>query len=347
MPKKKDEIESDESENFEYKGIDISLKQFKGKGFGIGDAAITKLQLAGMNTLYDVCIRGSGDIKNVAGVDEGKATDLIMQCYKILADNNLCTKSDLSIRELRESRKSMIKVATKCRAFDNMLKGGVETEAITEIYGEFGTGKTQFCMTVAAEAVGNGYNTYWIDCENTFNEDRFEEILTSRGIAKTPEELDKVYERIHIYRTQNTDMVVSKIESLGKIIREKQIRVLIIDGMVGKFRAEYLGRGTLAERQQALAKIMYQLQNIAFFYGVAIVFTNQVMEDPARFAPSGGDIMKPIGGHVVAHASSYRMYVRKNAEKADPKRVVRMMDSPKGDIVEEFFKLTEKGIEDL
>ena len=89
-------------------------------------------------------------------------------------------------------------------------------------------------------------------------------------------------------------------------------KLVILDGAIGQFREEYLGRGTLAERQMQIARLMSHIKNISFYFRCAVVFTNQVQSDPSMMF---GDPIKPIGGNVVAHASTYRLYFKKSGKK--------------------------------
>ena len=114
--------------------------------------------------------------------------------------------------------------------------------------------------------------------------------------------------------------------------------LLIMDGAIGQFREEYLGRGTLADRQNQIARLMTHIKNISYFFKCVVVFTNQVQSDPAVMF---GDPIKPIGGNIVGHASTYRVYFKKQGKK----RLARMIDSPEHAMVDAAYQLGAKGLE--
>jgi len=107
------------------------------------------------------------------------------------------------------------------------------------------------------------------------------------------------------------------------------------------FRSEFVGRGTLSDRQQKLNKHMHDLLKLAENYNLAVYVTNQVMANPAVFF---GDPTTAIGGHIVAHASSVRIYVRKGKKGT---RVARVIDAPHIADSECAFRVTEGGIRDV
>lgn len=106
---------------------------------------------------------------------------------------------------------------------------------------------------------------------------------------------------------------------------EEKFGVLIVDSITSLFRVDFSGRGELAARQQALAQTLSKLIKVASEFNVAVVLTNQVMADPGGGMTFVQDVKKPIGGHVLAHASTTRLYVRKG--KGDS-RVLKVVDSP-------------------
>ncbi|MEM2566355.1 MAG: DNA repair and recombination protein RadA, partial [Candidatus Nitrosocaldus sp.] len=139
------------------------------------------------------------------------------------------------------------------------------------------------------------------------------------------------------YNSSHQELI---LEGASKIIEQHNVKLLIVDSAVAHYRAEFLGRGTLAERQQRLNKFMHMLLRIAETYNVAAVATNQIQASPDMFF---GDPFKPTGGHVVAHTSTYRVYLKRSGRN----RIARMVDSPYHPEREITFVLSEKGIEDV
>ena len=149
----------------------------------------------------------------------------------------------------------------------------------------------------------------------------------------------QILDNIIVARAYNSSHQVLILEEAGTIIRESNIKLLVADSAVGLFRSEYLGRGTLSERQQKLNHFVHLLVRIAETYNCAAVATNQVMASPDVFF---GDPTKPIGGNVVAHTSTYRVYFKKSGKK----RIARMVDSPHHPEEEVIFNIGEAGIID-
>jgi DNA repair protein RadA len=285
--------------------LDYSVDQLE----GVGAVTKKKLEAFGLTSIIDICVRGAKEVSEIAGVDKHKADSWVFGCQKILEDKGFIRKSDMSTVELMEYQENLPSIETKAKGVDELLGGGIKPEATYEIYGEFGSGKTQFCNSLTVETIHNGQNVIWIDCEDTFKPRRIVEIL------------------------------MGTINNLSNILMEKSPPLLILDGAIGQFREEYLGRGTLAERQMQLARLMTHLKNISYYFRNTVVFTNQVQSDPAMMF---GDPIKPIGGNVVGHASTYRIYFKKSGKK----RVARMVDSPEHPQADAEFVLGVEGLKD-
>jgi DNA repair protein RadA len=222
-----------------------------------------------------------------------------------------------------------------------MIGGGVETNAITEAYGKFSSGKTQLgfqlCVSVQKPKKEGGLDggVLFIDTEGTFRPERIAEIAKAQGMDPT-----KVLENIVVVRAQTTDQQILTAERADKLIQEKNIKLVIVDSMTSLFRAEFLGRGALGERQQKLNSHVHRLQTLADKHNIAVYITNQVMDNPGILF---GDPTTPIGGNVLAHAATTRLYLRKSKEE---KRIVRLVDSPSQPEGECVMKVTPEGIKD-
>jgi DNA repair protein RadA len=316
--------------------IDLSVTQLD----GVGSATEKKLTTFGVSSLIDICIRGGREISEITGVTKSKADSWVFNSQKILEDNNMIRKSDLDVIDLMEYQDNLKTISTTCNAIDGLFGGGVKPECIYEVYGEFGSGKTQFCNTLIVEAINKGDNIVWIDCEDTFRPRRIIEILKVKGYAETKEELETALKRITYFYTPNTEQLLGTVNALSKTMEKKRPSLVILDGSIGQFREEYLGRGTLADRQNQIARLMTHIKNISYYFRCTVVFTNQVQTDPSVMF---GDPVKPIGGNVVGHASTYRIYFKKSGKK----RIARMVDSPEHPMADAEFRLTAKGVEDI
>ena len=315
--------------------LDLSVSQLGGVG------AITEKKLTefGVTSLIDICVRGAKELSEITGVAKIKTNVWVTESKKILEDNNMIRQPDMDTIELMEYQEKLFTLGTKTEV-DTLLRGGVKPECMYEVYGEFGSGKTQFCLTLAAEAISHGHKIIWIDCEDTFRPKRIIEILKARGYVEDREEALPYLDRISYFFTPNTEQLMGTINSLSPILTEKKPRIIVLDGAVGQFREEYLGRGTLAARQNQIARLMTHLKNISFYFRTTIIFTNQVQSDPAVMF---GEPIKPIGGNIVGHASTYRIYFKKSGKK----RIARMVDSPEHPVADAPFTLDASGISDV
>ena len=341
-----DSIESDDTleetqtptETTEIAAVDLELGVDQLKG--VGSVTQKKLETFGVTSLIDLCIRGAQEIKEITGVAKPTCDSWVFQSQKLLEDNGLIRKSDMSTNELWEYQKAYPVISTKCDEVDNLISGGVRPEATYEVYGEFGAGKTQFCNSLTVETIHDGNNVIWIDCEDTFKPNRIAEMLKAREYAEDDEEVGKYLNQITYLYCPNTEQLMGTINGLSKILDVKKPKLVVLDGAIGQFREEYLGRGTVAERQMQIARLMSHIKNISFYFRCAVVFTNQVQSDPSMMF---GDPIKPIGGNVVAHASTYRLYFKKSGKK----RLARMIDSPEHAMADAEYILDAKGMSNV
>ncbi|MBC8430143.1 MAG: DNA repair and recombination protein RadA [Pelagibacteraceae bacterium] len=315
--------------------VDLSVDQLE----GVGAVTKKKLESFGIKNIIDICVRGGKEVSVISGVDKIKANAWVFNSQKILEDNNLIRKSDMGVLELMDYQDKQDRLITKCKDVDDLFNGGVVTEAVYEVYGEFGCGKTQFCLSLTAEAIAKGENVIWLDCEDTFKPRRLKEILLARELVPE-EEIDQALAHVKYFYCPNSEQLLGTVDSLSEMMLELKPRIVVLDGAIGQFREEYLGRGTLAERQNQIARLMTHIKNISFYFRTSVVFTNQVQSDPSVMF---GDPIKPIGGNIVGHASTYRVYFKKSGKK----RIARMIDSPEHEQKDASYILTIKGIDNL
>jgi len=315
--------------------LDLSVSQLG----GVGAITAKKLEEFGVTSLLDVCVRGSKELSEITGVAKVKTNVWVRTAQNLLIKNKMVRDPDMGTLELMDYQEKLPIIPTKSK-LDELLRGGVRPESMYEVYGEFGSGKTQFCLTLAAEVIANDGKIIWIDCEDTFRPRRLAEIIIARGYATDIEDAKKFLNNITYYYCPNTEQMMAKVNSLSeKMIKDKP-KLVVADGAIGQFREEYLGRGTLAERQNQIAHLMTHLKNISYYFGCVVLFTNQVQSDPSIMF---GDPVKPIGGHIVGHASTYRIYFKKSGRK----HIARMVDSPEDPVADIQFDLSEKGIVDF
>ena len=303
---------------------------------GVGPAIAEKLHEAGYNDILAIAVASPGDLSERCEIGEKKAMDII-EGAKLCADiGGFETGTDIM-----ERRKEITKLTTGSKAFDELLAGGLESQSITEFFGDFGSSKTQVCFQLAVNATmpeergGLDSDVIIIDSENTFRPERIVQMATYLGLD--PEE---TLSRIHVARAFNSQHQILLVDKAMELAQQYKVRLLIVDSLTSHFRAEYVGRGTLAERQQVLNRHMHDLLNFATLNNAVIAVTNQVAAKPDAFF---GDPTRPIGGHIVGHTATFRIYLRKG--KAG-KRVARLIDSPNLPEGEAIFMVTEDGIKD-
>ncbi|MCR4335996.1 MAG: DNA repair and recombination protein RadA [archaeon] len=303
---------------------------------GIGPLASEKLIAAGYKTLESMAVASPKELKEIAGLGDGTADKAIK------AARDALEMGYESALDLAEKRKLVGKLTMGSKEVDNLIGGGIETQSITEIYGKFASGKTQWCFQTAVtvqlpkERGGLDGSCLYIDSENSFRPERIVAIAEAQGLD--PEE---VLKNIFVARAYNSDHQMLLAEKASEMVKEKNVKLVIVDSLMAQFRSEFVGRGTLAERQQKLNKHMRTLQKLAEMSNVVVLVTNQVMERPDIMF---GDPTAPVGGNIVAHASKTRLYLRKSKED---KRVAKLVDSPSLPDGEAIYRVTEQGIEDI
>jgi len=302
---------------------------------GVGPATAKRLEEAGYISLESIAISSVAEIVAVTDLGDAQVRNLIE------ASREALQLDFVTADVIWERRKKISRITTGSKNLDELLAGGIETGGITELFGEFRTGKTQIahqlCVTVQLEKDLGGLegNAFYIDTEGTFRPERILQMADNYDINK-----EEVLKNIFVSRAFNSDHQMALADQALPELREKNVRLLVVDSLTSHFRAEYIGRGTLAPRQQKLNKHIHQLLRAAEVYNLAVVVTNQVMAKPDAFF---GDPTTPIGGHVVAHGCTTRLYLRKS--KAE-KRIARMIDSPLLPAGEAVFAISPQGISD-
>ena len=303
---------------------------------GVGPAIAEKLRSAGYDTLEAIATESPAALSDLTGIGVASCTKITAEARKAADIGRFLTGT-----ELLDKRKLVGKITTVAEGLDELLGGGVETQAITEFYGQYGTGKTQLILQLAVtvqlpEAQGglDGHAVI-IDTENTFRPERI--VQMAQGLDLDPEE---VLNRIHVGRAYNSHQQMLMVEKARELAKEFPVKLLAVDSLTGAFRAEYIGRATLAERQQKINVHMHELARFGDLQNAAVAVTNQVHSKPDAFF---GDPTRPIGGHIVGHTATFRIYLRRG--KAG-KRVCRLVDSPNLPENEALISVTEEGIRD-
>lgn len=303
---------------------------------GIGPATAQKLRELGFHTVESIAMATARELES-AGIGEKKALTVIR------AARSLISVSFVRADELLRMRQNVLRLTTGSKALDELLDGGLETQTITEFYGEYGSGKSQLChqlcvdVQLPPERGGLGGAALYLDTENTFRTERI--VQMARHLELDPEEVAK---NIIFAEAYTSDHQMFLLDNADEVIKENNVKLIIVDSLTSHFRSEYLGREMLARRQQRLNKHMHKLIRLAMAFNTVAVVTNQVMAKPDVFF---GDAVYPIGGHIVAHTSHTRIYLRKAAR--GPVRIARLVSSPYLPEGESIFKIAEDGILDV
>ena len=307
---------------------------------GVGPATKAKLESGGITTILDLAASTTNELVDNLNITEETAHNLVFEAQKILREKGYLEKDLVSANELYARRAKMLRCTTFSQNLDDLLAGGIETQAVTEFYGEYGSGKTQICHTVCVSAQlpfdqsGLGGSALYIDTESTFRPERIAQIAKGHDL-----DVENILNNIHVAKIYNASHLELIVRAMGGLIQQNNIKLVIVDSIISLHRAEFLGRGSLSERQQKLNAIMHRLKRISEIYNVAVIITNQVQATPDTFF---GDPTKAAGGNIIGHASTYRVYLR----KAGQERKAIMIDSPMHPYGDTNFIVTEGGIAD-
>jgi DNA repair protein RadA len=302
---------------------------------GVGESIAEKLREAGYLSVEAIACATTGELKDL-GVGEATAVKIVKAARDSL---KMGFESGLDVLAKREH---IGKITTGSKEFDKLLGGGVETQAITEMFGKFGSGKTQVAHQLSVNVQlpknkgGLEGTALYIDTENTFRPER---ILQMAKHLKLDGET--VLSNIMVARAYNSDHQMLLAEKAAEMVKEKNVKLVVVDSLTAHFRAEYTGRGTLASRQQKLNRHMHTLQRkISDLANAAVLVTNQVMARPDIMF---GDPTAPIGGHIVGHHSTFRVYLKKSKGN---KRIANLIDSPNMPDGECIFDIDTPGVTD-
>jgi len=304
---------------------------------GIGPGIAAKLEAAGVYDLMGLAVLSPASLSDMAGVGEAVARKAIQAARDMMS---LGFSDGL---EFAKKREDVCNITTGSENMDQLLGGrGIETRALTEAYGAFGSGKTQLALTLAVNAQkpreqgGAAGKVVYIDTEGTFRPKRIREIAEAMGA--NPE---KVLKNILVARAFNSDHQILLADKITELIKNGEpVKLVIIDSLTAHFRAEFAGRGQLADRQHKLNRYLHTLVRLAEQHNLAVYVTNQVMANPAMMF---GDPTTAVGGNIVGHASTYRIYLRRGKAGS---RVAKLIDSPNLPDNETVFFLTEAGVKD-
>ena len=333
-------------EKIDEDGLDEELKNYSDDAIacvdavkklpGVGEATLKKLIKAGFGSLESIAYTPPSIIQKESGLGDKTTAKLV----KASMD-----KLDIGFKSAEvvwEYRKNITRITTSSQELDNLFHGGIETGCVIEFFGEYRTGKTQLahqlCVNVQLPKEDGGLNgcALYIDTEGTFRPERIIQMAEGHNLDHK-----KILKNIIFGRAYNSDHQIMLIKEAANLIKEKNIKLIIVDSLIGHFRSEYVGRGTLANRQQTINTHLHDLLRLTdIFPDLCVVVTNQVQSKPDVFY---GNPTVAAGGNIVAHGSTIRVYLRKGKGE---QRVAKMIDAPHLPEGEAVFSITENGITD-
>lgn len=314
---------------------------------GVGPATADKLVENGFESYQSIAVASPGEMSNTADIGESSASDIINAAREAADVGGFETGATVL-----ERRQEIGKLSWQIDEVNELLGGGIETQSITEVYGEFGSGKSQVTHQMAVnvqlseEYGGLEGGCIFVDSEDTFRPERIDDMVRGladeilademerREIEGTPDDEEAMEElvaafldQIHVAKAFNSNHQILLAEKAKELAGEHEesewpIRIVCVDSLTAHFRAEYVGRGELADRQQKLNKHLHDLMRLGDLFNTAILVTNQVASNPDSYF---GDPTQAIGGNILGHASTFRMYLRKSKGN---KRIVRLVDAP-------------------
>ncbi|WP_247730094.1 DNA repair and recombination protein RadA [Halovivax limisalsi] len=330
---------------------------------GVGPATADKLTDAGFDSFQSLAVASPSELSNTADVGESTAADIVSAARDAADVGGFETGSTVL-----ERRNKIGKLSWHIDEVDDLLGGGIETQSITEVYGEFGSGKSQVTHQMAInvqlpkEVGGLHGSAMFIDSEDTFRPERIDDMvrglpeeaiqaaMDDREIEGSPDDeaaveelVESILEKIHVAKAFNSNHQMLLAEKAKELASEKEdseypIRLLCVDSLTAHFRAEYVGRGQLADRQQKLNKHLHDIDKVGNLYNAAVIVTNQVASNPDSFF---GDPTQPIGGNILGHKSTFRIYLRKSK---GTKRIVRLVDAPNLADGEAVMRVEDEGL---
>lgn len=372
MAKKKTQEEFQADQNEVSDTIDADVTSLE----GIGAVRAEKLATHGITKIIELATRNPVDLADLLGMDVAETAKMIGEAHKTLIEKGSLSKSFITASDYERYQEQRVqRIGSGCKALNELFEGGYPTQCMIEFFGEFASGKTQVCHTLAITSQlpedywceqckekrektgrcekckgnidnrgGLGASVVYIDTENTFSAKRIRDIVEERGLGDVNTFLDNII----IARAYNSSHQVLLMEQMGETLKEnerdvkegkaKPIKVIIVDSATGPAREDYLGRGKLGARQMMLQKYLGDLNRFAEVHNILVVITNQVLGNPEPF----GQPMKAVGGHTVSHKPKHIVWLKKSGKK----NVAKMEDSPEIGKNEVIFYLTKSGVSD-
>ena len=319
-----DNSHDDDGEEFTTIGATKEIARELAKTYG----SVASLAMASPTEVAEVC-----------GIGRRTAENLVKKARKRFGG-----ATPVTAEELFKESTSQQRLTTGSKNLDEILGGGIQPGVITELSGAFSTGKTQIafqlCVNVQFDYSkgGLGGGVYFIDSEGTFSPNRIAEIIS---LNHGSDMVNRMLQQIFVSRAFNAEHQVSLAKHTDRLIKDHNIKLVVVDSVASHFRAEFTGKEAIPRRQQILMAHAETLQRVAESYSIPVLITNQVLINPDSFL--SGPSLEPALGYAWGHRPTHRVLLRRSRGTA---RIARVFDSPDQPEREAVFHIIPRGITD-
>ena len=269
---------------------------------GVGPAAAKKLLENNIPCAEILAFMDPYKLNQKTRIGEGTTVKIIRNARDLLGLS--CFKSGLELDEEWRNRK---RLTTGISSLDKKLLGGIEVGSIVEFYGPARSGKSLWCNQLAVTAQlprergGLETNVLWIDTECSFRALNLRAIAIRMGLDP-----EKVLSKVNTISIVSRDHLIETLEKLPDLVCSLDASIIIIDSLGMFFRQDTEGIEYHRVQSVTLAKVFDILRGLTRTLDCIVILTNQVFN---KIMAYGGNPNAPVGGHIMAHASTYRFYV--------------------------------------
>jgi len=219
------------------------------------------------------------------------------------------------------------RLSTSCESIDELLRGGVEKGIITNVYGESGSGKTNFAIQLAAQVTSEGHKVAYVDTEAGFSPERFLQIAD-----------EKALDELMIKEPYDFEEQTEVISSLENFVEEENIELVIVDSAVSLYRLKVNGDNA-SEINNELSQQFSDLSNIARKHSIPVIVTNQVY---TSFDEEGLEL---VGRDVPKYWSKCLIKLSNKDKNVRKLEISKHRSMPEGRNTR--FKITNQGLESV